>query len=282
MVGGRGGREQGGRNRQQGTRDGADAPSLVPLLSASVLRGRDEPPCSSLLCSEVAGRDEVVVVAGRGSEREGEGRNGQQSTSDDADAPSLVHLLSASVLRVCDELSGSSLFRFGRAERDREEDGVGGRVEEGRNGQQGRRDDADALSLLLCFPPPSSVSATSLRARGCWGSRARRGGRARTGWSESRSGQPETTDDADVPSLVRLLSASIHRLRDEPRGSSLLMFQVGNRVGQVDELGCWRGRVEEGRGGQQSTSDDADAPSLVLCCPPPSSVDATSIRARRC
>ena len=79
MVGGRGGREQGGRNRQQGTRDGADAPSLVPLLSASVLRGRDEPPCSSLLCSEVAGRDEVVVVAGRGSEREGEGRNGHIS-----------------------------------------------------------------------------------------------------------------------------------------------------------------------------------------------------------
>ena len=109
------GSRQKGRSGQQSTSDVASALSFVPLLAASVLRGRDEPPCSSLLCSEVAGRDEVVVVAGRGSEREGEGRNGQQSTSDDADAPSLVHLLSASVHN---ELLSSSLFA--RARRDGE------------------------------------------------------------------------------------------------------------------------------------------------------------------
>ena len=45
-----------GRNGQQGTRDDADAPSLVPLLTASVLRRRDEPPGSSLWSFEGAGR----------------------------------------------------------------------------------------------------------------------------------------------------------------------------------------------------------------------------------
>ena len=146
--------------------DDANAPSLVVLLSASVLRGRDEPPGSSLLCSEGAGS---VDVGGR-SGREEEGRSEQQGPRDSADAPSLVLLLLASVLRGRDEPPGSSLLTIGRAERDREEDGVGGRggrKEEGRGWQQSTRDSADAPSLVLCSPPLFFVCATSLRARRC-------------------------------------------------------------------------------------------------------------------
>ena len=100
--------------------DDANAPSLVVLLSASVLRGRDEPPGSSLLCSEGAGSVDVVDVVGGRSGREEEGRSEQQSTSDDADAPSLVPLLSASVLRGGDEPPGWSLLSFEGAGRVRE------------------------------------------------------------------------------------------------------------------------------------------------------------------
>ena len=46
-----------------------------------------------------------------------EGRSGQQSTRDDADALSLVRLLSASVLRVPDELPGLSLCSSKGAQR---------------------------------------------------------------------------------------------------------------------------------------------------------------------
>ena len=106
-----------GRSGEQRTSDSADAPSLVPLLSASVLGGRDEPPGSSLLTCEAAGTVEVVEVGGRGG-REEQASSGQQSTTDDVDASSLVPLLSASVLRVHNELLSSSLFA--RARRDGE------------------------------------------------------------------------------------------------------------------------------------------------------------------
>ena len=66
----------------------------------------------SLFTFEGAGWVDAVGVHGG---REEEGRNGQQSTSDSADAPSLVHLLSASVHN---ELLSSSLFA--RARRDGE------------------------------------------------------------------------------------------------------------------------------------------------------------------
>ena len=61
------------------------------------------------MSSEGAGRDQQEDGVGRGSGRVDEGRSGQQSTIDDADALSLVLLLSASVLRVPDELPGLSL-----------------------------------------------------------------------------------------------------------------------------------------------------------------------------
>ena len=128
---------QEGRSGQQSMSDDANAPSLVVLLSASVLRGRDEPPGSSLLCSEGAGSVDVVDVVGGRSGREEEGRSEQQSTSDDADAPSLVPLLSASVLRGGDEPPGWSLLSFEGAGRVREVEAVrhcSGRVEEGRSG----------------------------------------------------------------------------------------------------------------------------------------------------
>ena len=47
--------EEGSRG-QQITRDDVDASPLMPLLSASVLRVRDKPFSSSLLCSESARR----------------------------------------------------------------------------------------------------------------------------------------------------------------------------------------------------------------------------------
>ena len=53
-----GGRVEQGRSGQQGTRVDADAPSLVLLLSASILRVGDEPPGWSLLSSDGAWKDE--------------------------------------------------------------------------------------------------------------------------------------------------------------------------------------------------------------------------------
>ena len=81
---------------------------------------------------------------------------------------SLVLLLFTLVVRVRNEPLGSSLLRFEGAGRDWEEDGVGrgsGRVEESRSGQQGMRDNVDALSLVLCSPPPFFMCATGRRAR---------------------------------------------------------------------------------------------------------------------
>ena len=81
------------------------------LLSASILRVRNEPLGSLLLRFKGVGRDREEDGVGRGSGRVEEGRSGQQGRRVDADAPSLVLLLSASVLRVCDEPPSSSLLR---------------------------------------------------------------------------------------------------------------------------------------------------------------------------
>ena len=79
---------------------------MLPL-SASVLRARDEPLGWSLLSFEGAGKDGEVDVVGRRGGRVEEGRVGQQSTRDDADAPFLVRLLLAPVLRARDECASS-------------------------------------------------------------------------------------------------------------------------------------------------------------------------------
>ena len=71
-----------------------------------------------------------MAVSGRVEE----GRSGQQSTSDNADALSLVLLLSATVLRVRDEPPGSSLLRFEGVGSRTGSDGAVGEVEEGRSG----------------------------------------------------------------------------------------------------------------------------------------------------
>ena len=80
------------------------------MLSASVLRARDELTGSWLLSSGGAGRVWEVEAVGRCSGRVEEGRSGKQSTRDDADALSLVRLLSAPVLRVRDKPPSSSLL----------------------------------------------------------------------------------------------------------------------------------------------------------------------------
>ena len=77
-------------------------------------------------------------------------------------------LLFALVVRVRDKPPGSSLLRFEGMGRDWEEDSVGrgsGQVEESRSGQQGTRDDVDALSLVLCSPPLFFMCTTGRRAR---------------------------------------------------------------------------------------------------------------------
>ena len=103
-----GGRVEEGSSGQQDTRDDADAPSLVLLLSAAVLCVRDKPPGSLLFSPEGTGTD--------GQEDGGRGEEGRQGTSGYADAPSLVPLLFASILRTRNEPPGSSLFSSENAE----------------------------------------------------------------------------------------------------------------------------------------------------------------------
>ena len=99
------------------------------------------------MSSEGTGRDQQEDGVRRGSGRVEEGRSGQQSKRRHRRAVSRA-LLSALVLRVHDEPPGSSPLRFEGAARDGEENGAAGEVEEGRNGQQGTRDDAGAPSLM--------------------------------------------------------------------------------------------------------------------------------------
>ena len=106
------------------------------LLLASVLHGRDEPPGSSLLTIVRAERDwEEDGVGGRGGRKE-EGRGWQQSTKDNADASSLVHLVPNSALHSRKEPAGLLLLCYEGADRDREveeERGGGGRGEQAGN-----------------------------------------------------------------------------------------------------------------------------------------------------
>ena len=97
-------------------RDGAEeaghdalASSLASLRSASDLRRCDELSSSSLVFESVAKPADGYVeeVGGRG-ERVEECRSGREGTRDDTDASSLAPLLSASILHLHDEPSGSS------------------------------------------------------------------------------------------------------------------------------------------------------------------------------
>ena len=122
---------------------------------------------SALLTFKGAGTVDVVDVVGGRRAREEQGRNGQQSTSDSADAPSLVHLLSALVLRARDEPPGSSLLTCKGAEGPGTVEVVGRRSRRRGRRQQRTSDSADAASLVhLLFalvlrgrdkPPGSSL-----------------------------------------------------------------------------------------------------------------------------
>ena len=82
------------RSGRQSMRDNVDASSLVHLLSASIFCAHNELPSLLLLSSEGASRH------GRQSSwrSSGEGLGWQQSTKDNADASSLVHLAHSSAL----------------------------------------------------------------------------------------------------------------------------------------------------------------------------------------
>ena len=109
------------------------------LRSHPTLRLCDEPPDSSLLSSEGAGRD--GKEDGAVSEVE-EGRSGQQSTRDDVDASPLVPLL----------WGGERDVRGG------------GRVKKGRSEEQGMTDDTDASSVTrLHLAPVLCVQYERLR-----------------------------------------------------------------------------------------------------------------------
>ena len=167
-VGGRSGRQEEGRNGQQSTSDGADTPSLVPLLSASVLRGRDEPPGSSLLTFEGAG---VLAGRRRGRRARRARARGQKRAAGHerqrgrtvSRAPALrfgppwtrrASVLVAVVFRARGEGRRGGWSTAGEWRRT----GVGSRA---------RTTTLTRRRSCLCSPPPSCVPATSLGARRC-------------------------------------------------------------------------------------------------------------------
>ena len=97
-------------------------------------------------------------MVGRWRGRVEEGSSGQQDTRDDADASSLVLLLSAAVLSVRDKPPGSSLLIPEGAGWDEEEDGAAGEVEEG---SRSRGMTWTRHLSCICSPLLFSVSATS-------------------------------------------------------------------------------------------------------------------------
>ena len=158
-------------------------------------------------------------------------------------------LLSALVLCVRDEPPGSSPLRFEGAARDGEENGAAGEVEEGRNGQQGTRDDADAPSLVPLLtasvlhvrdePPGSSL--WSFEGVG-------RHGEANGGRGECKGSGGGRARHVGVVSL--------HSPRDEPPGSSLLCSEgagkdeVVGRPRRASRTGQERAAGHEGRRGR--------------------------------
>ena len=94
-----------------------------------------------------------------------EGWGWQQSTKDNADASSLVHLAPNSALHSRKEPAGLLVLCYEGADKDREveeERGGGWRVKEGQRRQQGTRGDLDTPSHA---PLLASIFATSACAR---------------------------------------------------------------------------------------------------------------------
>ena len=104
----------------------------------------------------------------------------------------------------------------------------------------------------LCSPPPSSVCATSLRARRCGVLKAWAGTGRRTGDEESAKEVEEVEHDTLVSCLSTLLATSL-------RAHRCCVPRARGRMRWSEDHG---GRVEQGRSGQQGTSDDASAPAL--------------------
>ena len=117
--------------------------------ASAVWRPRTQPEGSSSLVvpSEDARTDTIVE----------EGSSRQQDTRDDADASSLVLLLSAAVLSVRDKPPGLSLLIPEGAGWDEEEDGAVGEVEEG---SRSRGMTWTRHLSCICSPLLFSVSAT--------------------------------------------------------------------------------------------------------------------------
>ena len=242
VVASDGGHMEEGTAGSRRMRDSTTASSLMHLLSFAILRVCNEPLDSLLLSSEGAGMVEMVEVVG----------SGQQDTRDNADAPSLILLLSVAVLCVRDKPLGLSLLIPEGMGRDKKEDGAAGEVEEGSSGQQIMRDDMVVSPLMpllsasvLCFR--NKLLSSSLL---CSESMRRQAGCMR--WRDSQEGQGQSTrDKTDTLSLVLLLSALVVHVHNEPPGLSLLRSEGMGRDWVEDGVRRGSGRVKESRSGQQ-------------------------------
>ena len=121
-------------------------------------------------------------MRGRGG-RVKEGRGRQQGTRDDADASSLVHLLSTSVLCVRNEPPGSSLLSSEGTDRHGQAVMLEVELRRAGAGSRARRTTLTRRLSCICSPPPSAVCSTSLWALRCGVLRARRGMGRRMGRS---------------------------------------------------------------------------------------------------
>ena len=177
---------------------------------------------------------------------------GAEEVEDNVLASCLSFLRSHPTPCLCDEPRGSSLLSSEGAGTDGEEDVVasnGGRVEDGRSRQQIRRDNADALSLVLLLSASILRVPDELPGLSLWSSKGERSdvetvGRWRGRVEEGSSGQQITRDDVDVSPLMPLLSASVLRVHDKLFSSLLLCSESARR-----RAGCMRRRDSQGAQG---------------------------------
>ena len=242
---------------------------------------------TSPLRSEGAGRDQQEDGVGRRSGRVEEGRTGAGSRARET---ARLRRLSCSALHPCSSCARRASVLVAVEVRARGEGR--GRTERERAGTGSRARETARTHRLSCScsPPPSSVDATSLRARRCGVPRAppwsvavdelgRRGGRG--GRGQERAAGPERQRGRTVS------RAPAARLRPPwpRRASGLVAVDVrGRRRARWPSTWSEGAAVESKRAG---TSSRARATARThrrscICCPPPSSVDATSLGARRC
>lgn len=210
----------------------------MPLLSASVVGVRDEPPCSSLLYFEGAGRDGEAIGVPTSSSARRSGLPKARRGTDMRTGPSQLR-------RVEEDMSGSSLLRFEGAERRRGSDGVVG-GEQRTAGDEGRRGCAITPAPALRRHPECARRAIKLVA--VFSESARRDGDAsemRAGAGQLKSAGQSTRDNVDPLSLVRLLSASALHSRKEPAKSSLLCSGGAGRDRELEEArgGGWQNQL---------------------------------------